>query len=77
MQNATLGMFKMALTRLGNNSKCVITGDPDPSQNDRKGASGLPAVMKKLKDAPGFKLIEFKPEDVVRDEIVKVVLEYL
>ncbi len=28
MQNATLGQFKMALTRLGSNSKCIITGDP-------------------------------------------------
>lgn len=75
-QNMTYSQFVMALTRLGKNSKCIITGDP--KQHDLKaGQSGLLAVCEKLKPAPGVDIVFFRKEDVVRDEIVETVLEYL
>jgi phosphate starvation-inducible PhoH-like protein len=75
MQNATYAQIKMALTRIGENSKFVLTGDP--SQSDRKGVSGFMEAADKLRTAPGFTIVDFLEEDVVRDEMVKVVLEYL
>lgn len=76
MQNATYNQLKMALTRLGKGSKCIITGDP--TQHDLKaGQSGLMPVCDRLRDAPGFDLVFFRKEDVVRDEVVETVLEYL
>ena len=75
MQNATYGQIKMALTRIGENSKFVLTGDP--SQSDRKGINGFMEAANKLRTAPGFTIVDFLEEDVVRDDMVKVALEYL
>lgn len=75
MQNATYGQIKMALTRIGENSKFILTGDP--TQSDRKGINGFQEASDKLRTAPGFTIIDFLEEDVVRDDMVKVALEYL
>ena len=75
MQNATYGQIKMALTRIGENSKFVLTGDP--SQSDRKGVNGFMEAANKLRTAPGFTIVDFQEEDIIRDDMVKVALEYL
>lgn len=75
MQNATYGQIKMALTRIGENSKFILTGDP--SQSDRKGINGFMEAANKLRTAPCYTIVDFLEEDVVRDDMVKVALEYL
>lgn len=75
MQNATYGQIKMVLTRIGENSKFILTGDP--SQSDRKGINGFLEAANKLRTAPGYTIVDFLEEDVVRDDMVKVALEYL
>jgi phosphate starvation-inducible PhoH-like protein len=76
LQNATYAQIKLALTRMGENSKTIVTGDP--KQNALKpGESGLMEVAKRLKEAPKIGAVFFETKDVVRDEIVQTVLEYL
>ncbi|NTF17244.1 PhoH family protein [Agrobacterium rubi] len=76
MQNATERQLKMALTRLGENTKCFVTGDPDQTDDLPNGAvSGLLPTAVALQDAPGIESVYFKPSGVVRSRIVKTVLE--
>jgi phosphate starvation-inducible PhoH-like protein len=76
MQNATAGQMKMALTRIGENSRAIVTGDPGQSDLDPK-LSGLRPCARALAGAPGVGLVSFGKEDVVRSEVVSTVLEYL
>jgi phosphate starvation-inducible PhoH-like protein len=78
MQNATEMQFKMALTRIGENAKCFITGDPDQVDPLPLGAvSGLLPTINKLRDAPGVDIVAFDASGVVRSEIVSTVLSRL
>ncbi len=74
-QNTTSMQMKMFLTRLGPNSKMVITGDP--SQIDLPGnqTSGLKEALYVLKDIKGIGITRLKGEDVIRHKIVKKVIE--
>ena len=64
-QNATLGQLKMILTRVGENSTIVVTGDT--TQSDIGERSGLATVLEMI-ERYGItaKVIAFRPEDVVR-----------
>jgi phosphate starvation-inducible protein PhoH and related proteins len=77
-QNATSSQMKMFLTRLGNGSKMVITGDP--SQVDLVGhgvISGLTDATKKLFNIDEIGFIELDESDVVRHPLIsKIVLAY-
>ncbi len=77
-QNATSTQMKMFLTRLGNGSKMVITGDP--SQIDLVGhgvTSGLVDATKKLFDIDQIGFIELDESDVVRHPLIsKIVVAY-
>jgi len=73
-QNATRGLLKMALTRLGEGSKMIVTGDPDQSDLDPVD-SGLLSVAADLDGTPGIETIRFGREHVVRSQIVAAVLE--
>lgn len=78
MQNATELQLKMALTRIGEQSKCFITGDPDQVDPLPLGAeSGLMPTIEKLRGAPGVDIVEFDATGVVRSEIVATVLSRL
>jgi len=73
-QNATRGQLKMALTRIGEGSKMIVTGDPD--QSDLKESdSGLESVSRDLWGTPGIETVRFGREHVVRSRIVAAVLE--
>ncbi|MCS6936548.1 MAG: PhoH family protein [Candidatus Bipolaricaulota bacterium] len=73
-QNTTPTQMKMFLTRLGFNSKAVITGDV--TQVDlRKGKSGLKEVQRILKDIEGIAFIFLDKRDVVRHPLVKKIIE--
>jgi phosphate starvation-inducible protein PhoH and related proteins len=76
-QNATSMQMKMFLTRLGENSHMVVTGDP--SQVDLPGGqtSGLAEAVRLLDNIDGIGRVTFTHEDVVRHELVaKIVAAY-
>jgi len=74
-QNCTTEQMKMFLTRLGFDSKTVITGDP--TQSDLLGGKsiGLLQAIDILKDIDGIKFINFSGIDVVRHELVQMIIE--
>ncbi len=72
-QNTTSEQMKMFLTRLGNNSKAVITGDV--TQIDLpNGKSGLVEAIKVLKGVDGISFCHFEDGDVVRHHLVQRVI---
>jgi len=76
MQNSTISQMKMLLTRLGENSRLVITGDLE--QNDRHGElNGLEDFLNKMKGrrSDSISSVEFDRTQVEREEVVKEVLE--
>ena len=76
MQNSTVSQMKMLLTRLGENTKLVITGDLQ--QHDRHNEiNGLEDFLGRLKNrrSDSISSIEFDKKDIEREEIVKEVLE--
>lgn len=74
-QNTTPEQMKMFLTRLGFNSKMIITGDVTQTDlpNDRR--SGLGVVRQILGDIPGVAFVELTSRDVVRHRIVASIVE--
>ena len=74
-QNCTSDQLKMFLTRLGFDSKAVITGDV--TQSDLPGGKpiGLIHAEEILKDIPEIKFIHLTGEDVVRHELVQKIIE--
>jgi len=74
-QNSTPDQMKMFLTRLGFNSKAVITGDVTQIDLPSKEYSGLIHAHRILKNIPGIRLIEFSEKDVVRHDLVKRILK--
>jgi len=76
-QNATDTQIKMFLTRLGENSKIVINGDPSQIDLPNKNFSGLNRSKKLLGNISGITIIEFDHSDVVRHPLVsKIVKAY-
>ena len=73
-QNATETQIKMFLTRIGENSKLVVNGDPSQVDLINKGHSGLIKSKKILKDLKEIKIIEFDHNDVVRHPLVSKII---
>lgn len=69
-QNATTAQMKMFLTRLGNNSKAVVTGDITQIDLDNKEQSGLVQARNILQGIPGISFVELTERDVVRHKLV-------
>ena len=74
-QNSTPDQMKMLLTRLGVNSKVVITGDVTQIDLPSKKDSGLVHANWTLQNVHGIALIHFTEKDVVRHELVKRILK--
>lgn len=70
-QNATLNQLKMFLTRMGINSKFIVTGDITQIDLPRKRDSGLVQAMNILEGIEGISIIEFDERDIVRHKLVK------
>jgi phosphate starvation-inducible PhoH-like protein len=69
--------MKMFLTRLGENSRMIITGDPSQVDLPNGQVSGLAEAVKLLDGVPGIAQVHFKGEDVVRHELVgRIVAAY-
>tara|TARA_B100001057_G_scaffold236472_1_gene236744 strand:- start:755 stop:1756 length:1002 start_codon:yes stop_codon:yes gene_type:complete len=74
-QNATLTQIKMFLTRIGENSKIVVNGDPSQIDLINKSQSGLVKTKKILNKVKEIKLIEFDHKDVVRHPLVTKIIK--
>tara|TARA_B100000575_G_C23067510_1_gene614778 strand:+ start:107 stop:1108 length:1002 start_codon:yes stop_codon:yes gene_type:complete len=74
-QNATLTQIKMFLTRIGENSKIVVNGDPSQIDLINKSQSGLIKTKKILNKVKEIKLIEFDHRDVVRHPLVTKIIQ--
>lgn len=76
-QNTTTSQMKMFLTRMGNNSKIVITGDITQIDIKEKEISGLITSIEILKDIKEIKIIKLDTTDIVRHPLVaKIVTAY-
>lgn len=76
MQNSTISQMKMLMTRLGENSRLVITGDLD--QHDRVDEmNGLEDFLNKFrgKRSSSITSVEFQNDDIQREDVVKEVLD--
>ena len=74
-QNATITQMKMFLTRLGNNSKAIVTGDVTQIDLKEKNQSGLVHAMKILKNIKGIGFVTFDKKDIVRHRLVAKIIE--
>jgi phosphate starvation-inducible PhoH-like protein len=74
-QNTTSMQMKMFLTRLGENSKMVITGDPSQIDLPPGMTSGLEEAVRLLGDVPGITAVRFQSADVVRRDLVAKIVE--
>jgi len=77
MQNATVSQMKMLMTRVGANSKLIITGDLE--QSDFTNPNGLEDFLcrfrKKSTLSDSIRCFSFETSDIQREEVVKEVLE--
>ncbi|MBU2327342.1 MAG: PhoH family protein [Alphaproteobacteria bacterium] len=69
-QNTTSMQMKMFLTRLGENGRMIITGDPSQVDLPRGVTSGLVEALQVLKGVEGVSVVRFKDTDVVRHPLV-------
>lgn len=73
-QNTTPEQMFMFLTRLGADSKCVITGDPTQIDLPANKRSGLVEALEALKDVPGIAFNYFEERDVIRHQLVQSIV---
>jgi phosphate starvation-inducible protein PhoH and related proteins len=73
-QNATPAQIKMMLTRLGEESQLVVTGDPSQSDLPGNVATGLNEALSILKDVEGVGITRFGEADVVRHALVSRII---
>jgi phosphate starvation-inducible PhoH-like protein len=74
-QNATFNQLKLFLTRIDDNSKIIITGDP--GQTDLGEGSGLLDVLHRVDGIPGIGVVKFDKDSIVRHPLVALILEKL
>lgn len=73
-QNTTTEQMFMLLTRIGLNSKCVVTGDVTQIDLPANKRSGLVEALQALKNVSGIATIYFTERDVVRHELVRAII---
>ncbi len=74
-QNATISQIKMFLTRMGVNSKFIMTGDTTQIDLPRKAESGLLQAMRILSGIEGVSIIKFDERDIVRHKLVRKIVK--
>ena len=74
-QNATILQMKMVLTRLGEGSRMVVTGDPSQIDLPRSDLSGLSHALAILANVEGVETIRFGAQDVVRHRLVARIIQ--
>ena len=76
MQNCTVSQMKMLCTRIGENTRLIITGDLE--QHDRKdGVNGLEDFLNKFKKkrSNSISTVEFNTSDIQREQVVQEILD--
>jgi phosphate starvation-inducible protein PhoH and related proteins len=74
-QNTTTMQMKMFLTRLGENSRMIVTGDPTQVDLPHGQTSGLHEAVRLLEKVEGISHVVFTAEDVIRHELVARIVE--
>lgn len=74
MQNATRTQMKMLLTRIGENARFIINGDPTQCDLPSPSASGLADAIDRLHGIAGIATVRFTHEDVVRSGICQEIV---
>ncbi len=74
-QNATATQMKMFLTRLGVNSRAIITGDITQIDLPNSSTSGLVQIQEVLKEIQGIRFVYLDRNDVVRHRLVKDIID--
>jgi phosphate starvation-inducible protein PhoH and related proteins len=73
-QNTTIAQMKMFLTRMGQGSKIVISGDTTQIDLPRASASGLIDAVARLRDIPGVSIVQLNRSDIVRHRLVQEIV---
>lgn len=74
-QNTTPMQIKMFLTRMGPDSKVIVTGDSSQIDLPKNQVSGLIETVKILKEVKGIGVVELDEKDVVRHKLVKAIIK--
>ena len=74
-QNATVPQTKMFLTRMGNNSRVVVTGDLTQTDLPKTIPSGLADAVQRLKDVEGLSIVYLDESDIVRNPLVSRIVK--
>jgi phosphate starvation-inducible PhoH-like protein len=74
-QNTTAMQMKMLLTRLGENSRMIVTGDPSQVDLPPGQTSGLADAVRLLEGIEGIGHVRFTSADVIRHELVARIVE--
>ncbi len=74
-QNTTTSQIKMFLTRMGMNTKMIVTGDRTQIDLPPSQRSGLIEALRILKDVPGIAFVELTRKDIVRHKLVTRIVE--
>ncbi len=75
MQNATPTQMKMLLTRIGENAKFIVNGDPSQCDLASNQASGLNDALRRLQKIGGVARVRFEQSDIVRSGIVQEIVQ--
>lgn len=74
-QNTTMAQIKMFLTRMGNNTKMIVTGDCTQIDLPKSVRSGLLHALNVLKDVKDIGFVEMEQKDIVRHKLVSRIVE--
>jgi phosphate starvation-inducible PhoH-like protein len=74
-QNTTVPQMKMFLTRLGEGSRMVVTGDPTQSDLEDGRRSGFVDAVRRLRGFAGVSVVEFTTRDIVRHPLVEQIVK--
>ena len=64
----------MLLTRMGFESRCIVTGDPTQNDLTKGEQSGLEHALRSLKNIPGIGICRFSTADVVRNPVLEKII---
>jgi phosphate starvation-inducible PhoH-like protein len=73
-QNTTVAQMKMFLTRMGQGSKIVVSGDTTQVDLPRPSASGLIDAVARLRDIDGIHIVQLNKADIVRHRLVQEIV---
>lgn len=74
-QNATVAQMKMFLTRMGQNARIVVTGDPSQVDLPPGTTSGLIDAVHRLQNVPGIAVVTLGKADIVRHPLVQAIVD--